>query len=238
MQFEFFDEKPSDFLPPKGFGVSTEKLSQRREQNQLIQQQHPRQAKPAAKKGATSGKGVSHKKGGAIDRRQSSRGQGGKPQQPISTEPVEPLKVSENRWIRPADDESDEVPRASRAYRGLLNKLTLEKFDIISAEILQYPMTSKEVLLELINLVFDKATDEAHFSSMYAQLCEKIQGVVPNFEDKTVTFRKILLTKCQKEFETKPGEAVTDLLLFFSLFPPFHLCFNYIRRCPTRTRPR
>lgn len=149
----------------------------------------------------TSGGGKSQNpKRGMGERRQSSRG--GKSQQqqpPLSLENVEPLKPSENRWVRPTGD-NDELTAASRYYRGQLNKLTVEKFDIITEEILKHDIKSADILRELINLIFDKATDEANFSSMYAELCHKVQAITPTFEN-NFNFKRALLNKCQEEFE-------------------------------------
>lgn len=42
---------------------------------------------------------------------------------------------------------------------------------------------------------------------MYAQLCKKLSKKVPNFDkpspDNTTTFRRLLLNKCQDEFENR-----------------------------------
>ena len=117
------------------------------------------------------------------------------------------MTPSENRWQRPGK-EVDEVLQASRFYRGQLNKLTVEKFEIITKEIVTFEIKSPEILKELISLIFDKATDEAHFSSMYAELCARVQQITPNFEN-NFTFRRALLNKCQEEFEKKAEEDVS-----------------------------
>ena len=51
--------------------------------------------------------------------------------------------------------------------------------------------------------VFDKAVDEPHYCSLYAQLCWELDRSVPNFEpplSHTTTFRKLLLRRCEEEF--------------------------------------
>jgi translation initiation factor 4G len=55
-------------------------------------------------------------------------------------------------------------------------------------------------------LIFEKAVDEHKFSALYAQLCVRINQDGPNFEDPgstTSTFRRLLLSKCQEEFESR-----------------------------------
>ena len=63
--------------------------------------------------------------------------------------------------------------------------------------------------------VFDKALSEPTFSALYAQLCHFLSSELPDFteadpetgEPKKVTFRRIILNKCQSEFE-KGAEAM------------------------------
>ena len=45
------------------------------------------------------------------------------------------------------------------------------------------------------------------YSSMYAQLCKRLDEKAPNFDaeisEKTSTFRRLLLNKCRDEFENR-----------------------------------
>ncbi|KAI1796807.1 hypothetical protein LXA43DRAFT_837295, partial [Ganoderma leucocontextum] len=99
-------------------------------------------------------------------------------------EPVAPLEVSANRWTptslvrkpQPVDSESSEV--VDSKVRSLLNKLTMERFDSISDQIIAWANRSEKekdgrTLIQVIRLVFEKATDEATWSEMYARLCRK-----------------------------------------------------------------
>ncbi|KAG6813301.1 hypothetical protein H0H92_012456, partial [Tricholoma furcatifolium] len=109
-----------------------------------------------------------------------SGGYHGQSNAPALTEPVAPLKVSENRWDRKAitaDDSSAAV--VERKVKSLLNKLTMEKFDSISDQIIEWANKSENqadgnTLMQVIALVFEKATDEATWSEMYARLCRKM----------------------------------------------------------------
>lgn len=138
-------------------------------------------------------------------------------------EPVEPLKATENRWIStnirrgPAEIDSTEV--VERKVKGLLNKLTMEKFDSISDQIIEWANKSENekdgrTLIQVIRLMFEKATDEAAWSEMYARLCRKMmEQISPNVQDETIRstdgrpitggqlFRKYLLNRCQEDFE-------------------------------------
>ncbi|XP_006461275.1 hypothetical protein AGABI2DRAFT_221937 [Agaricus bisporus var. bisporus H97] len=135
-------------------------------------------------------------------------------------EPVAPLKVSENRWDRKAlHVEGDSPEVVDRKVRGLLNKLTMERFDSISDQIIEWANKSEKekdgrTLIQVIRLVFEKATDEATWSEMYARLCRKMMEQIStkvqddgirNNEGKPIAggqlFRKYLLNRCQEDFE-------------------------------------
>ncbi|KAK9315747.1 armadillo-type protein [Lipomyces starkeyi] len=152
-------------------------------------------------------------------------------------EKVEPLQLSANRWTarRKTEPEEEKAPDGSIIYppdvvqrkvNSMLNKMTLEKFDKISDQILEIVAqarweTNGRTLRQVITLTFEKATDEAHWSNMYARFCKKVQeslgdeifeeGVLDKNGDLArggALFRKYLLSKCQEQFEK--GWKVND----------------------------
>ncbi|KAL8965796.1 MAG: hypothetical protein Q9183_003681, partial [Haloplaca sp. 2 TL-2023] len=106
-----------------------------------------------------------------------------------------------------------------RKVKSNLNKMTPNNFDKISDQILAIAAQSKEetdgrTLRQVIQLTFEKATDEAHWAEMYAQFCKRmLESMSPEIKDESVRnqkgeiqvggalFRKYLLTRCQTEFE-------------------------------------
>ena len=140
-------------------------------------------------------------------------------------ESIAPLEVSANRWVASStrrsgpgvDSESPEI--VERKVKGLLNKLTMERFDSISDQIIAWANKSERekdgrTLIQVIKLVFEKATDEATFSEMYARLCRKMmEQISPKVQDDGIKnaegkpfaggqlFRKYLLNRCQEDFE-------------------------------------
>uniref|UniRef100_A0A8C1D1N4 Eukaryotic translation initiation factor 4 gamma 2 n=1 Tax=Cyprinus carpio carpio TaxID=630221 RepID=A0A8C1D1N4_CYPCA len=69
-----------------------------------------------------------------------------------------------------------------RKVRGILNKLTPEKFDKLCLELLNVGVDSKLVLKGIILLIVDKALEEPKYSSLYAQLCLRLAEDAPNFD--------------------------------------------------------
>ncbi len=106
-----------------------------------------------------------------------------------------------------------------RKVKAALNKMTLEKFDRISDQILEIASQSKSekdgrTLRQVIQLTFEKATDESVWSNMYARFCRKmLENIDPEIRDESIVdkegvpvsagqlFRKYLLNRCQEEFE-------------------------------------
>ncbi|SPO30845.1 related to TIF4631 - mRNA cap-binding protein (eIF4F), 150K subunit [Ustilago trichophora] len=137
----------------------------------------------------------------------------------IPLDQVVPLANSENRWSRGASVKADSPEMVQRKVKALLNKLTLEKFDSISNQILEWANKSVSeddgrTLRQVIQLIFEKATDEAAWSEMYARLCRKLmEEVSPEVKDESLRtadgkpvvggslFRKYLLNRCQEDFE-------------------------------------
>ncbi|KAI9296967.1 hypothetical protein K502DRAFT_363640 [Neoconidiobolus thromboides FSU 785] len=170
--------------------------------------------------------GLSSQLGGHKESRNRSNrgGRGGKHNNSqggptIPLDQVVPLEKSENRWIPKKKDDDDKEAQVTRKTKSLLNKLTLEKFDSISSQIIELANESvKEkdgfTLKTVIQLIFEKACDEPNFSAMYAKLCQRMQVELNSdiideevrSKDNEYTrggnlFRKYILTRCQKEFE-------------------------------------
>lgn len=100
-----------------------------------------------------------------------------------------------------------------------LNKMTPENFDRIAGQILTIVAQSKDesdgrTLRQVIQLTFEKATDEAHWAPMYAKFCMRMhESMSPEIKDENIRdrqgnivaggslFRKYLLNRCQEEFE-------------------------------------
>ncbi|CAN7946332.1 unnamed protein product, partial [Ixodes hexagonus] len=98
-----------------------------------------------------------------------------------------------------------------RRVRGILNKLTPQKFQSLVEQVRNLEINSEERLNKVIDLVFEKALDEPNFSVPYANMCKHLAMFeVPMSSNGTekVNFRKLLLLKCQKEFEKDKGEDI------------------------------
>ncbi|OAY68130.1 Eukaryotic translation initiation factor isoform 4G-1 [Ananas comosus] len=99
-----------------------------------------------------------------------------------------------------------ETERVLKTVKGILNKLTPEKFDVLKGQLIDSGITSVDILKGVISLIFDKAVFEPTFCTMYAQLCSDLNENLPPFPPevpggKEITFKRILLDNCQEAFE-------------------------------------
>nr|KAF6377900.1 eukaryotic translation initiation factor 4 gamma 3 [Myotis myotis] len=145
--------------------------------------------------------------------RRSQPGQRREPRK-IITVPVKEdvhLKKAENAWkptqkrdSQAEDPENIKTQELFRKVRSILNKLTPQMFNQLMKQVSGLTVDTEERLKGVIDLVFEKAIDEPSFSVAYANMCRCLVTLKVPMADKpgnTVNFRKLLLNRCQKEFE-------------------------------------
>uniref|UniRef100_A0A673JJS5 Eukaryotic translation initiation factor 4 gamma 1-like n=1 Tax=Sinocyclocheilus rhinocerous TaxID=307959 RepID=A0A673JJS5_9TELE len=128
------------------------------------------------------------------------------------------LNQAENAWtpsvkkqVRGRGGEEDEEETEAvktqelfRRVRSVLNKLTPQMFQQLMKQVTELSIDTEERLKGVIDLIFEKAISEPNFSVAYANMCRCLMGLKVPTSDKpgvTVNFRKLLLNRCQKEFE-------------------------------------
>eukprot|EP00062_Callorhinchus_milii_P016796 gi/632968494/ref/XP_007900559.1/ PREDICTED: eukaryotic translation initiation factor 4 gamma 1 isoform X4 [Callorhinchus milii] len=131
------------------------------------------------------------------------------------------LKKSENAWkpgVKKPSEEDEPVlvqtQELFRRVRSILNKLTPQMFQQLMKQVADLTIDTEERLKGVIDLVFEKAISEPNFSVAYANMCRCLTTLKVPTSDKPgamVNFRKLLLNRCQKEFEKdKDDDAVVD----------------------------
>ena len=119
------------------------------------------------------------------------------------------LEKSENAWqpLSKTKEEIDAMVKLQRTTKALLNKFAPEKFEKLSLQFLELEIKTRTDMVAVIDLVFDKALYEPIFGEMYSMLCVRCAEKFPEFADETNpegkahTFKRLLLNKCQEEFE-------------------------------------
>ncbi|CAL4968292.1 unnamed protein product [Urochloa decumbens] len=99
-----------------------------------------------------------------------------------------------------------EKERVLKTVKGILNKLTPEKFDLLKGQLIEAGITTADILKDIITLIFEKAVFEPTFCQMYAQLCFELNESLPSFpseepDGREITFKRVLLNNCQEAFE-------------------------------------
>ncbi|XP_056589766.1 eukaryotic translation initiation factor 4 gamma 3 isoform X10 [Triplophysa dalaica] len=121
------------------------------------------------------------------------------------------LKTTENAW-KPGmkldsaieDQETLKTQELFKKVRSILNKLTPQMFNQLMKQVTDLTIDTEERLKGVIDLVFEKAINEPSFSVAYGNMCSCLATLKVTMTDKpsnTVNFRKLLLNRCQKEFE-------------------------------------
>lgn len=137
-----------------------------------------------------------------------------------------PLEINEETRWKPSHSKSrldapeDTTEASLKEAKAILNKLSIEKFEKLSNELIAVAVRNIDVLTGVIETIILKAKMEWHFSTMYAELCTKmartqmpavtIDGEV--VEDTHKLFRRLLLKRCEQEFREAPSRDGFELL--------------------------
>ena len=132
---------------------------------------------------------------------------------PIRPKKRPPKEYVKPDWAKKGDDDGDAA--LSKKANSILNKLTLEKFDRLSTEFCALEFSTLERVAGAVDLIVTKAQTESHFVSVYASLCVKLANT-PNEalgedEGSTKKFRRLLLERCQAEFERDHSQTIAEL---------------------------
>ncbi|KAK2650876.1 hypothetical protein Ddye_018365 [Dipteronia dyeriana] len=98
---------------------------------------------------------------------------------------------------------TDEEQAKQRQLKAILNKLTPQNFEKLFEQVKAVNIDNAVTLTGVISQIFDKALMEPTFCEMYANFCFYLAGVLPDFseDNEKITFKRLLLNKCQEEFE-------------------------------------
>ncbi|XWS26148.1 hypothetical protein CRYUN_Cryun26dG0006000 [Craigia yunnanensis] len=119
--------------------------------------------------------------------------------------PTPVLVKAEVPWLARRGNLS-EKGRVLKTVRGILNKLTPEKFDVLKGQLIDSGIITPDILKGFISLLFDKAVLEPTFCPTYALLYSDLNEKLPPFPSdepggREITFKRILLNNCQEAFE-------------------------------------
>ncbi|KAI3444835.1 hypothetical protein Pfo_001500 [Paulownia fortunei] len=98
---------------------------------------------------------------------------------------------------------ADEEEAKQRQLKAILNKLTPQNFEKLFQQVKQVNIDNHITLSGVISQIFDKALTEPTFCEMYANFCFHLAADLPDLsvDNEKITFRRLLLNKCQEEFE-------------------------------------
>lgn len=106
--------------------------------------------------------------------------------------------------------EADKYNATVRELRIMLNKLSKDNFESVSKHILNDYQFTPALLNELMKIIFMKATTENTYLSLYVRLCMQLFRKYNDKENVEMNFRKLLLNKCQKQFQKLKAREEED----------------------------
>ncbi|CAL9049245.1 unnamed protein product, partial [Musa banksii] len=119
--------------------------------------------------------------------------------------PAPALRKAEVPWSAGRGKPS-EKELVLKTVKGILNKLTPEKFDVLKGQIVDAGIMTPDILKGVVTLIFEKAVFEPTLCPMCAQLCSYLNERLPFFPideegGRVITVKRILLNNCQEAFE-------------------------------------
>jgi translation initiation factor 4G len=98
---------------------------------------------------------------------------------------------------------SDAEEAKQRQLKAILNKLTPQNFDRLFEQVKAVNIDNAVTLTGVISQIFEKALMEPTFCDMYANFCSHLATELPDLsvDNEKITFKRLLLNKCQEEFE-------------------------------------
>jgi len=132
------------------------------------------------------------------------------------------LHTTENAWkpevggqkkaISTEESEQLKTKELEKRFRGYLNKITPQKYDVIQDKLQELKIDTEDRLVRVLNLVFDKAVDEPSFCLQYANLCKYLSSLsltkLEDGKETKVEFWRLLIMRCQQEFEKDIYEGI------------------------------
>ncbi|RLM53057.1 hypothetical protein C2845_PMPSC006796 [Panicum miliaceum] len=120
---------------------------------------------------------------------------------PSPVTPMQAMHKAERKYV--VGKVSDEEETKQRQLKAILNKLTPQNFEKLFEQVKEVNIDSVATLTGVISQIFDKALMEPTFCEMYANFCFHLAGALPDFseDNEKITFKRLLLNKCQEEFE-------------------------------------
>ncbi|XP_057450984.1 eukaryotic translation initiation factor 4G-like isoform X2 [Lotus japonicus] len=120
---------------------------------------------------------------------------------PTSQTPLQMMHRAEKKYEVGKVSDTEEVKQ--RQLKGILNKLTPQNFDRLFEQVKAVNIDNAITLTGVISQIFEKALMEPTFCEMYANFCSHLASELPDFSENNekITFKRLLLNKCQEEFE-------------------------------------
>ncbi|CAH2327723.1 eukaryotic translation initiation factor 4 gamma 1 isoform X1 [Pelobates cultripes] len=139
----------------------------------------------------------------------SQQGPGKEPRKILHVTENVKQHTSEKAW-KPLMKRTNEDPTMAKArelvrkVRSILNKITPQTFQHLIKQVKELSIDTEYQLKSVVEVIFEKAVAEPHFAVVYASMCNWLMMLEVPTEvnpEESITFRRLLIRLCQKEFE-------------------------------------
>ncbi|KAF7492817.1 Eukaryotic translation initiation factor 4 gamma 1 [Sarcoptes scabiei] len=123
--------------------------------------------------------------------------------------------LNENDW-RPGkstatNPQEIETENLLKNVRSILNKLTPQNYQTLLDQFRNLKIDSKDRLLKVIELIFEKAVREPAFVAQYAGFCSELLHINVMENETQVEFRVLLIERCQNTFYEEMYSDVQEM---------------------------
>ncbi|XP_030963776.1 eukaryotic translation initiation factor 4G-like [Quercus lobata] len=93
--------------------------------------------------------------------------------------------------------------RDEKEVKLCIRDMNAPSFDKLFEQVKAVNIDNPDTLICVVSQIFDKALMEPSFCEMYANFCSHLSVELPDFskDNEKITFKRVLLKKCQEEFE-------------------------------------
>lgn len=105
-----------------------------------------------------------------------------------------------NNWLLNKKFTQDEDEKLYNQYTSILNKISGSNFNELAKEFTNLQIKREDQLAKLVDTIFSKAIIESKFSEIYAKLSKELSSYYIDENEKRISFRELLISKCQEMF--------------------------------------
>ena len=107
---------------------------------------------------------------------------------------------NQSSWLMNNKANLSEDDKLVLQITSILNKLSSNNIEQLAEEIINLNINTEDIMVRLVNTIFNKAISEEKFCSLYAELTKYLSFYYIEIDEKKIYFRELMINKCQNMF--------------------------------------